>query len=79
MTAHDRADALAEARRRFGPPATPASDTAREWTVDELRDKPSARGLAEAAARQGNRSARRALDDLQAETARTRRDDLFAS
>jgi hypothetical protein len=70
MTADERALGLAEARRRFGSqldrPGT--NDGAHEWTVEELRVSNAAVGAAHAAARFGDRSAQRALDDLMRDT-----------
>lgn len=53
-----------QARRRFGATATERAGWPTEWQLEDLLDRPGARGAAEAAARAGNASARRALDQL---------------
>jgi hypothetical protein len=56
---------LAEAQRRFTPPSqVTAARLSRQWVIEDLFDRPGARGEAHAAARAGNASAHRALENL---------------
>lgn len=54
----------AAARQRFSATPTERAGWPTEWTLEALMDRPGARGAAQAAARAGNASARRALDQL---------------